>query len=101
MDSDFFKIYSESRELSTHSDTAKTILKEDHSIWLSKAILINETKEWYRDIGDKRDGWYAICYFGEYTSSELFLPDLEVRIDMRPGNIVLIRSFALVHFVNH
>ena len=101
LDPDSFKIYSESRELSTHSDATKTILKEDHSIWLGKAILINETTEWHRDIGDKKDGWCAICYFGEYAGSELFLPDLEVRIDVRPGDVVLIRSFALVHFVNH
>ena len=101
LDPTSYKIYSASRELPTHSQATKLILKENLSVWLEKAILINETTEWHRDIGDKQDGWCAICYFGEYVGGELFLPDLEVRIDVQPGDIVLIRSYALVRFVNH
>lgn len=72
----------------------------DNSLWLGKAVLINEHTKWHRDFRDIQDGWCALAYFGDFTQGDLCLPQIDVRLGAGPGDVILIRSGALIHFVD-
>jgi hypothetical protein len=81
-------------------EICKAMRISDQSVFCGRGILINEQTNIHRDIQDLKDGWCAVVVFGEFENADLCLPDLSVRLHIRPGDIVFFRSFALKHFVS-
>lgn len=80
--------------------SSKVFAAHSNSIWKTKAILINEHTCWHRDTKDTKMGWCACCYFGDFTKGDMFLPDIGCRLTITGGDIILLRSSALVHFID-
>lgn len=75
---------------------------------MSVALLRNTRVEPHKDRGDFKDGWAAMCWFGEFDCSALCLPDLQLegidgsggtKLDYKPGDVMFLRASVLEHFV--
>ncbi|KAI9886450.1 MAG: hypothetical protein M1823_001768 [Watsoniomyces obsoletus] len=67
--------------------------------FLGRVLLRNLVAEPHKDALDTRTGWVAICCFGNFTGGDLVVPDLGVRLQLRPGGVVFLRSALFVHFL--
>ena len=63
------------------------------------ALLRNLQVDSHRDKSDVLDGWVAMVYWGNFDGGHLVLPDLQVKLDFKPGDIIFFRSRLLEHFV--
>lgn len=97
VDPNMWKHYSQTTKNLPNPTQAVRI--NDDSIWLGKGILIDKDTQWHRDANDLPKGWCALAYFGSYHTGDLYLPDVAVRLHTEAGDIALIRSRALTHFV--
>jgi hypothetical protein len=68
--------------------------------WLGLAVLRNLQVFNHKDKGDVRDGWVGMTCFGDFTGGELCLPQLSLKLDFKPGDVILFRSSVLEHWVN-
>ncbi|KAI9823526.1 MAG: hypothetical protein M1826_007738 [Phylliscum demangeonii] len=39
-------------------------------------------------------GWVAVCCFGDFTGGDVLLPELDVRLCLRPGDVLFLRAPA-------
>jgi len=67
--------------------------------FLGLAVLRNARVAPHKDSGDVKDGWVAMCCFGNFTGGELVFPDLGIKIPYVPGDVIFFRSSVLEHFV--
>ncbi|KAJ3010441.1 hypothetical protein HKX48_007398 [Thoreauomyces humboldtii] len=65
----------------------------------SLVIVANDQVHPHRDLKDVKDGWCAITCLGSFEGGASCLPDLGIKFPFQPGDVLMIRSFALEHFV--
>jgi len=53
----------------------------------------------HRDVNDPPDGWVAMIAIGEFTGGHLYLPDINVALPHRNGDVIFFRSWVLKHFI--
>ena len=63
------------------------------------ALLRNLQVDAHKDRSDVPNGWVAMVCLGDFSGGYLALPDLGVKLDFKPGDIILFRSRLLEHFV--
>jgi len=47
-----------------------------------------------------KDGWVAMICCGEFEGGELCFPELGLKLEHKPGDIIFFRSTLLKHFVS-
>lgn len=67
--------------------------------WLGLAVLSNLQVEPHKDRSDAKDGWVGMCCAGKFTGGLLVLPELELKLQFEPGDVVYFRSAILEHYV--
>lgn len=63
------------------------------------ALLRNLQVDAHKDRSDVPNGWVAMVCWGDFSGGYLALPDLGVKLDFKPGDIIFFRSRLLEHFV--
>ena len=71
------------------------------SAWLSMVIITNMTVDPHRDLGDKLDGWVLTQTLGDWRQGQglVVCPDIGMKFDQRSGDLLLLRSALLEHWV--
>ncbi|KIM35729.1 hypothetical protein M413DRAFT_32286 [Hebeloma cylindrosporum] len=72
-------------------------MTEDPGPWLGRAIVWKLQVKTHMDGLD--DGPTAIFNMGDYTGGELYLPDLKVKLEYKPGSLIIFLSGQLYHCV--
>ncbi|KAI9882494.1 MAG: vacuolar protein sorting-associated protein 45 [Watsoniomyces obsoletus] len=67
--------------------------------FLGRVLLRNLVAEPHKDQLDTRDGWVAICCFGEFTEGHFVVPDLRLKFAFQPGDIIFLRSALFFHYL--
>lgn len=68
--------------------------------FVSHYLLINILTTPHYNVTDPPKGWVAMVVVGNYTRRNLFIPHLGIAIPYQTGDIVFIRSWMLLHFIN-
>lgn len=68
-------------------------------------LLVNQSVGPHKDAKDARDNWtstnpWAGNVGGTFTGGYLVLPDLAMKIDQRPGDLLLTHAAVLTHYVD-
>src|SRR5690606_27430627 len=63
------------------------------------AVVRNMAVEPHRDSKDMVDGYAAMMPWGKFEGSYLVLPELGIKLDFRPGDVILFRSAVLEHYL--
>ena len=63
------------------------------------ALLHNLQVDAHKDQSDVPNGWVAMVCWDNFSRGYLALLDLGVKLDFKPGDIILFRSRLLEHFV--
>jgi hypothetical protein len=87
------------RFVNDHVPLLKAIDTNGMQCFLTYCVLVNMSTGIHRDLKDPPDGWVAMVVFGEYTDGRLCLPDINVALPYRSGDVVFLRSWALKHFI--
>lgn len=67
--------------------------------WSSLALIVNLTVDPHKDKGDVKDGWVSTTCFGDFEGAHPVFPELHLRLDMKPGDLVLAKSAVAEHFL--
>ncbi|KAI9780820.1 MAG: hypothetical protein M1816_002656 [Peltula sp. TS41687] len=67
--------------------------------WATLGLLVNWMVGPHFDRQDPKDGYVADLVSGSFTGGELVIPELSVQIALQPGDILLMRSRLLEHFL--
>ncbi|KAI9769841.1 MAG: hypothetical protein M1840_003835 [Geoglossum simile] len=67
--------------------------------FLGLALLRNLQVEPHKDISDIKDGYVAMVCFGDFCGGEFIVPELGLKLDFKPGDVIFLRSAVLEHFV--
>lgn len=62
-------------------------------------LVRNVVGEPNREKSGDKDEWAALCCWGNFTGGDLVIPALKQRFDFRPGDVVILRSALLEHYV--
>lgn len=63
------------------------------------AVVHNLAVEPHKDNSDCKNGWVAMCCWGEFEGGELVLPTLKLALKFQPGDVVFFRSALLYHYL--
>ncbi|KAJ3281581.1 hypothetical protein HK104_011391 [Borealophlyctis nickersoniae] len=69
-------------------------------VFTGLAVLIRALSDPHRDRRDLRWGYCIVFVFGDFDSADFILYDAKLRFQLKPGDAIMIRSFALNHFVD-
>jgi hypothetical protein len=75
------------------------VIKYSYSPWLGMVIGANLITNAHHDNRDLKMGWAALLCWGEFNGADFIIPELNLKIKYQPGTIILLRSFALEHFI--
>lgn len=64
------------------------------------AILRNLRVRPHRDGGDRKDGYTMMMCAGNFTGGYLVLPQLGIKADFKPGDIIMFKAELLEHFLS-
>ncbi|RPB06917.1 hypothetical protein P167DRAFT_478219, partial [Morchella conica CCBAS932] len=64
------------------------------------AILRNLRVRPHRDGGDRKDGYTMMICAGNFTGGYLVLPQLGIKLDFKPGDIIMFKAALLEHFLS-
>lgn len=64
------------------------------------AILHNCQVDPHKDAGDIRDGWVAMTCVGDFEDGLLVLPELNIKLEYLPGDVVFMRSSLVEHYIS-
>jgi len=53
--------------------------------------------KYHRDLRDWKNGFCAVFPFGQWTGGDLVFPDIGATVKLEKGDLILFRSFSLVH----
>ena len=59
----------------------------------------NLEAEPHKDRSGDRDGWVVMCCWGNFTGGDLVIPALQKRFEFKPGDVVILRSTLLEHYI--
>lgn len=63
------------------------------------ALLRNTQVGPHKDSGDIKDGWVAMCAWGEFEGGEMILPELQMQLRFQQGGVIFLRSALFEHFI--
>lgn len=63
------------------------------------ALLRNVQVASHKDMSGAPMGWVAITCLGDFSGGNLVFPDLGIKLDFKPGDVIFFRSRLLEHFV--
>lgn len=72
----------------------------DQPVFCTMAILRNCQVDPHKDAGDIKNGWVAMLCTGEFEGGLLVLPELGIKLNYRPGDVVFMRSSLVEHFIS-
>lgn len=83
----------------------KHLYQGPHACQSGLVLLVNQSVGPHKDQKDARDNWtttntHAGQVGGQYQGGHLVLPDLAVKIDQRPGDLLLTHAAVLTHYVD-
>jgi hypothetical protein len=82
-------------------DTAASIIRTtSRNCFLGMAVLTGLCCSPHRDSRDTMDGWVADMAFGDFEGGYLEVPQVGLQFDLRPGDVVFMRSALLQHSVS-
>jgi hypothetical protein len=82
-------------------NTAASIIRTtSRNCFLGMAVLSGLCCSPHRDSRDTIDSWVADMAFGDFEGGYLEVPQVGLQFDLRPGDIVFIRSALLQHSVS-
>lgn len=67
--------------------------------FLGVALLRNLRCRPHRDKSDSLHGWAVQTVIGTFSGGHLVVPELEIKIQIEPGDILFFKSALLIHFV--
>jgi hypothetical protein len=105
VDAEAFKEYSDnfSKKTSWESGSGGHIFatsSRTRNCFLGMAVLIGLCCGLHRDSLDKVHGWAADMAFGEFEGGFLQVPQLGIQFNLRPGDVLFMRSAILQHSVS-
>lgn len=62
-------------------------------------LLRNLQADAHKDCSEVPNGWVALVCWGDFSGGNLVFPDLGVKLDFQPRDIVFFRSRLLEHFI--
>jgi hypothetical protein len=68
--------------------------------FVGQYLLINMLTTPHYDVKDPPKGWVAMIVVGNYVRGNLVIPHLGIILPYKSGDIVFIRSWMLLHFIN-
>lgn len=74
--------------------------RNDIQCFIGQYLVINMLTTPHYDVKDPPKGWVAMVIVGDYIDGHLFIPQLGIRLPYKSGDIVFIRSWMLLHFIN-
>ena len=99
VDPQAFRVYQSAYEQVLNLTSLSAYHYSGKAAFLAHALLRNLTVEPHKDRGDVKEGWVAMCCFGEFTGGEFVVPALNIRFCFKPGDILFLRSAVLEHYV--
>lgn len=73
---------------------------EQSHCFVGQHLLINMFTTPHYNVTDPPKGWVAMVVVGHYTDGNLVIPHLGIVIPYQSGDIVFIRAWMLLHFIN-
>lgn len=92
------KFYNNFQKTATQSSW-KLFGTSRRSCYHGLALLINLTVRPHRDKNDTTTGWTAMTCEGNFTGGLLVVPELGVKINFRPGDVIFLRASMLEHYL--
>ena len=77
----------------------KSLCAIDPVLYEGRELLFNRLSGLHTDSQDPPLAWAILTAFGEFKGGYIFLPNLELRIRLEPGDIVLIRGRVVPHLI--
>lgn len=100
IDPDMYKEYAACYKRTICSISGLKNVQNPYSVWCSMVIITNLNVDAHRDRTDRRDGWVLVQCFGDFRDGgHTVCPELGLKFNMRPGDIMLMRSAMLEHYV--
>lgn len=65
------------------------------------ALLVNVGVNAHKDRYDVKDGWTEVNCEGQFTGGDQVFPDLRIKIQLEPGDLVLAHYAVLEHWVEN
>lgn len=63
------------------------------------ALLVNEAVDPHKDSNDARETWTPTNCWGNFSGGCVAFPDLGIKINQQPGDLILSRAAVLTHFL--
>ncbi|KAH0613073.1 uncharacterized protein H6S33_009453 [Morchella sextelata] len=63
------------------------------------AVLRNLQVRPHRDRGDRKDGYTMMICAGNFTKGHLVIPDLRIRLDFKPVDVIMFKAAILEHYL--
>ncbi|GAA6014503.1 hypothetical protein JCM8202_001561 [Rhodotorula sphaerocarpa] len=82
-----------------HRNIFADVVGSPHLLFLAYSLVVNRQVAAHFDNRDPRYGWAGMSVFGQFVGGDLFFPDLNLRIEYRPGDILIFHSAILRHCV--
>ena len=73
---------------------------EKHRLFdLYSLLVVNLTMatKYHKDLKDYRNGFCCVFPFEDYDGGELHFPELNVTVNLRPGDLIVFQSHLLTH----
>lgn len=101
IDADLYKEYADCYERTICRLDGLRNVWSPSSVWCSMVLITNLNVDPHRDRTDRKDGWVLVQCFGDFDEEggQTVCPELGLIFNMRPGDIILMRSAILEHYV--
>lgn len=99
LDQENYIRYKENFNIMAANSGLASLKFSNRACFLGVVLLVNLCAEPHKDASDTRDGWVAICCFGDFSGGNFVVPQLQLCLDFKPGDVIFLRSALFTHFV--
>lgn len=89
-----------SSELESKCAYLRALNAIDPLLLLGRVVLFNRKTPLHRDNRDPNNGWACLVAIGDFKGGSVYMPDINLRVRLEPGDALLLRGHALQHEVD-
>ena len=91
--------YVDSYQQTAHTGALRIMTATNRACFQGLVVIRNLAAQPHKDNSDYKQGWVAMCCFGNFTGGELVIPALKMTFKFEPGDVIFFRSTLLEHYV--